>query len=136
MLRALPVLLAVIALLTGCERLVSDSATRLAYQIRDEARALRGSGATTVTFMHTPATWPDGLDGDYRIEIRSTPLDAPYRRSILTANSLDGPTRSGTTYHLNFVEVPADLVVRHRKDEPTLVTLELHDGKVLVTELR
>jgi len=136
MLRALPILLAATVLLTGCERLVSDSATRLAYQIRDEAKTLLASGEATRTFEHAPATWPDGLDGDYRIEIRSTPLDAPHRRSILTANSLDGPTRSGTTLHLNHVEVPVDLVVRHRKGEPTLVTLELREGKVLVTGLK
>jgi hypothetical protein len=136
MFRVAPILIAATVSLTGCERFVSDSATRLAYQIRDEARELRSSGATTRTFTHTPATWPDGLDGDYRIEIRSTPLDAPHRRSILTADSLDGPTRSGTTYHLNYVEVPENLVVRHRKGEPTLVTLELRDGEVLLTALQ
>ncbi|HEY5552145.1 MAG TPA: hypothetical protein VIK52_09660 [Opitutaceae bacterium] len=126
-------------LLSGCgavERVVSDSATRLAHEIRDEAKALRRSNETLRTFSHAPKAWPDGLEGDYRIEIRSTPLDAPQKRSILTANSLNGPTRSGTTYHLNFVEVPQDLVVRHRKGEPTLVTLELRDGKVLITELK
>jgi len=32
--------------------------------------------------------------------------------------------------------VPKDLVVAHKKGEPTLVTLELKDGKVLLTGLR
>lgn len=126
--------------LTGCsvlERIVSDSATRLAYEVRDEAQELRRSGETKRTFVHQPKEWPDGLAGDYRIEIRSTPtpLNPPEKRSIMTANSLDGHTRSGTSYHLNYVVVPQDLVVRHRKGEPTLVTLEMRDGKVALIAL-
>lgn len=136
--RLLP-LLASILLLSGCgiiEQLVSDSATRLAYQIRDEAAALRRSGEVTRTFTHQPKAWPDGLAGDYRIEIVSTPLSPPEKRSILTAKTYDGPTYSGTSYHLNYVTVPANVVVRHRKGEPTLVTLELRDGQVCLTALK
>jgi hypothetical protein len=43
------------------ERFVSDAATRLAYQIRDEAAALRRLGQSSRTFEHVPETWPEGL---------------------------------------------------------------------------
>jgi hypothetical protein len=135
----LPLLTAVL-LLTGCtkffEVFVSDSATRLAYQIRDEAAALRRSGETKRTFEHRPVAWPDGLEGDYRIEFNGPPEPGFGRRGIFTARTYDGPTWSSTTYHLNYVSVPTNLKAAHRKGEPTLVTLELRDGQVLVTELK
>jgi hypothetical protein len=36
---------------------------------------------------------------------------------------------------MNFVEVPNDLKVSHHKGEPTMVTLEMKDGAVLLTKL-
>jgi hypothetical protein len=127
-------------LLTGCTKLfetfVSDSATRLAYQIRDEAAALRRSGAKTSTFEHRPKAWPDGPAGDYRIEFVGPPEQADGRRGLMTAKSYDGPLWSRTTYHLNYVRVPLPLKVAHRKGEPTLVTLELRDGTIYLTALK
>jgi hypothetical protein len=130
------VVLVAIAALAGCERFVSDAATRLAYQIRDEAAALRSSGAATRTFTHMPATWPDGISGDYRIEIVETRTSPrPGHRSIGVARNLTEPTWYATSYHLNYVDVPQDVKVSHRRGEPTQVTLELKDGKVLLTRL-
>jgi len=60
---------ALVVTLGGCERFVSDAATRLAYQIRDQAGALRQSGEPARTFAHHPLSWPEGVDGDYRIEL-------------------------------------------------------------------
>ncbi|MES1166757.1 MAG: hypothetical protein ABUL68_02030 [Pseudomonadota bacterium] len=136
----LPLLIAACLGLTGCEKFfevfVSDSATRLAYQIRDEAAALRRSGETTRTFAHRPKSWPDGPDGDYRIEFIGPADLADGRRGLMTAKSYDGPLWSSTTYHLNFVRVVPPLKVAHRKGEPTYVTLELRDGTVFVTALK
>jgi hypothetical protein len=133
-------LLAAVLLLSGCswifESFVSDSATRFAYQLRDEAAALRRSGAKTRTYEHRPQAWPDGPDGDYRIEFVGPPESNDGRRALMTAKSYDGPLWSSTTYHLNFVRVPLPLKAAHRKGEPTRVTLELRDGTVLVTALK
>ena len=137
----LPLLLVAVLLgFTGCERiferLVSDSATRLAYQIRDQSRLLRLTGKSPRTFEHHPAAWPDGPAGDYRIEIISSAPPGDGRRAIFTAKSYDGPLWSSTTYHLNYVQVPRNLKAAHRKGEPTLVTLELRDGVVYLTRLQ
>jgi len=135
----LPLLVAA-SLLAGCgkffEVFVSDSATRLAYQIRDEAAALRRSGEKTRTFEHRPKAWPDGPDGDYRIEFVGPPEMSDGRRALMTAKSHDGPLWSSTTYHLNYVRVPLPWKAAHRKGEPTLVTLELREGTVFVTALK
>jgi hypothetical protein len=120
----------------GIETFISDAATRLAYQIRDEAAALRRSGRNAATFEHLPREWPEGITGDYRIEIVETRTSPrPGHRSMGVALDWSKPAWYATSYHLNFVEVPNDLIVSHRKGEPTLVTLELRDGKVLLTEL-
>ncbi|HEX2861798.1 MAG TPA: hypothetical protein VHN79_09160 [Lacunisphaera sp.] len=137
---ALLSLLFAAGLLSGCtkffEVFVSDSATRLAYQIRDEAAALRRSGEKSRTFSHRPKAWPDGPPGDYRIEFVGPPEPTEGRRPLMTAKSYDGPLWSSTTYHLNYVRVPQALKAAHRKGEPTLVTLELRDdGVVWVTAL-
>jgi hypothetical protein len=63
------------------ETLLSDAATRLAYQIRDEAASLKRSGQSNRTFEHAPH----------------------------------------------------DVVVSHQAGEATRVTLELKEGKVLLT---
>lgn len=110
------------SLLCSCESLISDASTRLAYQIRDEAAALRTSGASSRTFEHFPKKWPDGVSGDYSIHIGQS-------IGVL-------PTRSGTTYHRNFVFVPRDLRISHREGEPTLITLEVKNGQVWLTDLR
>ncbi|MEW6320370.1 MAG: hypothetical protein AB1635_04705 [Acidobacteriota bacterium] len=118
------------------ETFVSDAATRLAYQIRDEAAALRVSGETRRVFTHHPRAWPDGVSGDYRIEIRETRTSPrPGHRSIGVARSLDGPTWYATSYHLNYVDVPRDLSVAHRRGEPTRVTLERSGDRVRLVAL-
>jgi hypothetical protein len=119
------------------ETLLSDAATRLAYQIRDEAASLKRSGQAKRTFEHAPRAWPEGISGPYRIEITETRTSPrPGHRSIGVARNLTEETWYATSYHLNFVEVPNDVVVSHQAGEATRVTLELKEGKVLLTGLQ
>ncbi len=119
------------------ETFVSDAATRLAYQIRDEAGALRRSGETIRTFEHKPKSWPEGISGAYRIEIIETKTSPrPGHRSIGVARNLTERPFYWTSYQLNYVDVPKDVAVSHQKGEPTIVTIELKDGKVLLTGLK
>lgn len=120
----------------GFERLVSDAATRLAYQIRNEALWMRAAGETIRVFTYSPTGWPDGVAGAYRIEItEGNNAPRPGHRSIGVARNLTERTWYATSYHLNYVEVPADLEVRHQAGEATVVTLEARDGKILLTRL-
>jgi hypothetical protein len=132
--------LTVVGLVVGnylLETLFTDAATRLAYDIRDQTIILRLSKQTTRVFAHRPRRWPEGLSGAYRIEItEDRTIPWPGHRSIGVARNLTEPTWYFTSYHLNFVQVPKDLVVSHQKDEPTVVTLTVQDGKVLLTDLK
>ena len=119
------------------EAVFSDAATRLAFQIRDEAVALKRSGQTVRTFEHRPWGWPLGVTADYRVELtEGWKPPRPGHRSIGVARNLTEPTFYATSYHLNYVDVPNDLKASHRKGEATLVTLVLRDGKVLLTDLK
>ena len=123
--------------LYGFERFVSDAATRLAYQIRDEARTLRRSGQSSRTFEHQPRTWPAGIAGAYRIEIKETKTSPrPGHRSIGVARNLTERPWYWTSYHLNFVEVPVDVEVSHQAGEPTVVSLVLEKDHVLLLALK
>jgi hypothetical protein len=134
------VIAAVIALIAGYfafEALVSDAATRLAYQIRNQSLLMRVSGESTRTFVHEPRSWPDGVDGAYRVEIKSGKTDPfPGHRSIGVARNLTERPWYWTSYHRNYVDVPEDVEVAHQAGEPTLVTLEMRDGKILLTALK
>lgn len=55
--------------LGGCELLVSDSASRTAFALRDGARRLAGSSDTTITVRVTPRQWPRGCRGAYRLTL-------------------------------------------------------------------
>jgi hypothetical protein len=132
-------LLLLVVLPIGCvaENILSDPATRLSFQIRDEAKALRRSGKPTATFVQQPSTfWPDHFTGDYQISFHQMPGRPAGDRSLATEQTSGSGPRSGTTYHLNYVTVAQDLAVQHHLGEPTLVTLELHDGKVVITGLK
>jgi len=51
------------------------------------------------------------------------------------ARNLAEPTRYAPSYHLNFVDVPKDVVVSHH-GRGHRVTLEVKEGKVLLTDLK
>jgi hypothetical protein len=124
------------AAFAGFEQLTGDAATRLAFQIRNQAFLLKLSGETTRTFNHDPWPWPHGVAGDYEVKIAEGPF--PTRsghRSLSVSRNLTKRAWSATTYHLNFVEVPADVTVSHRAGEDTRVTLEMKDGRVILTKL-
>jgi len=96
---ALPVL-AVVGFLT-LEYLTSDAATRLAFQIRNQSFLLRMSSQPARTFTHSPASWPNGVSSDYRIEIKEGSRPAyPGQRSIGVARNLTEPTWYATSYHI------------------------------------
>jgi hypothetical protein len=127
--------LAVVGFFT-LEFLTGDAATRLAFDVRNQTFLMRMLGQSTRTFAHSPASWPNGVSNDYRIEIKEGRDPAyPGQRFIGVARNLTEPTWYTTTYHMNFVGVPSDLKVSHHKGEDTVVTLEKRDGVVLLTKL-
>jgi len=119
---------------SGCGMIMTDAATRLAFQIEDEVEALRESGEAQRTFEHRPARWPEGIADDYQVEVRESGGGA--RGALIVTESHPGAIYYHTTAHSNWVDVPATLVATHKKGEPTLVTIEMRGGKPLITALK
>ncbi len=119
---------------SGCGMIMTDAATRLAFQIEDEVDALRESGATQRTFEHRPARWPEGIAGAYRVELRES--SGGTRGALIVMETHATAVHYHTTAHSNWVDVPATLVATHAKGAPTLVTIEMRGGKPVITALK
>ena len=118
---------------SGCGALMTDAATRLAFQIEDEVGAMRKSGETQRTFEHKPARWPEGIAGDYRVELQES---SGSTRALIVMETHPAAVHYHTTAHTNWVDVPARLIATHKKGEPTLVTIEMRGGKPVITALK
>ena len=132
-------LLLVVALLVGvasCGDFMTDAATRLAYEIEREAKELKRSNETTRTLVHTPKGSPEGVDGAYTVKLV---LGHAGRRGLSVSGFNIAQQKQvgyGTTYHLNFVEVPKDLVISKRAGETVMIVLTRAGDAVQISELR
>ena len=117
----------------GCGMPMTDAATRLAFQIEDEVAEMRKLGETRRTFEHRPARWPEGIAGDYVVELQESVSGT--RGSLLVNESSAGAVHYHTSAHRNWVDVPSTLSVTHKKGEATLVTIELRGAKPEITAL-
>lgn len=55
--------------LSGCEFLVSDSASRTAFALREASRRLAASSDSTIVVRVSPREWPRGCHGAYRLTL-------------------------------------------------------------------
>lgn len=78
-----------------------------------------------------PQASPEGCGGPYRLQLSA--------KSALLIWCKDAAGRTvashTTTYHLNFVSVPATLTIDKAAGEPTLIDLAKHDGRIDVVAL-
>jgi len=116
--------------LAGC----TDAATRIAYDIEAGAKSLASSPDTRATVRHEPARWPEGCDGGYSLEIGRGASADPGKGSIVVKCA--GHGLYYTTYHLNFVVVPATVSVRKDAGEAVLLQLEKRGGAIALVEIR
>ena len=116
--------------LAGC----TDAATRIAYDLEAGAKSLRASPESRATVRHEPSRLPEGCDGAYALEIGRGAKGDPGKGSIVV--KCDGHGLYYTTYHLNFVVVPATVGVRKAAGEPVLLQLEKRGDEIALTEAR
>jgi len=116
--------------LAGC----TDAATRIAHDIESAAGSLKQSAESRATVRHEPSRWPEGCDGGYALEIGRGASGDPGKGSITVR--CDGRGLYYTTYHLNFVVVPATVGVRKQGGEPVLLQLEKRGGDIALVEVR
>ena len=108
-----------------CGTVMTDAATRLAFDIRDHAVELNRSDASSITFLHQPIANPEGCAAAYTITI------AP-RGSI--GVHCDG-RGYGTTYHRKFTDTERALSASHSAGEATKVTLRKTAGGIRIEAL-
>lgn len=124
----------VVVVLCGasCEAWISDSATRIAYAVRDGAERLRRSSSTTLVLSVEWRSSPDGCPAGYRVDWKADDKDAGLGVTCAT-----GARSFSTTYYRPFVKVPATLQTAHEKGESTTVALrKTSNGTIEVIALR
>ena len=129
--------LALLAVLSAsgaaCETLISDSATRVAYAVRDGAARLKRSRSDTLVLSIAWRSWPDGCPDGYRVDWKADTDQYPGLGVVCTT----GPRGYSTTYYRNFVKVPRSLQVTKEKGEPATIALrKLPDGTIAVVALQ
>jgi hypothetical protein len=129
----LAMLLVVVLCGASCEMLISDSATRIAYAVRDGAERLQRSSSQTLVLSVEWRSWPDGCPEGYHVDWKAD-NDQYLGLGVICAT---GPRGYSTTYYRNFVKVPARLQTAHEKGEPTTVALrKTSNGTIEVIALR
>ena len=117
----------------ACETLISDSATRVAYAVRDGAARLQRSRSDTLVLSVAWRSWPDGCPDGYRVDLKADSDQYPGLGVVCTT----GPRSYGTTYYRNFVKVPKSLQVTKEKGEPATIALrKAADGTIAVVALQ
>lgn len=114
-------------LLTGCF-LLTDAATRVAYDLEAAVAVMQAKGLDEYAFTHVPASFPDGVDGPWELTIQKSKAGEP--RGAL------GIGRYGTTYHTNFVDVPRTLTIRKQAGEGCTIVLRRAGERIEVVALR
>ena len=130
---ALLVLVALGVLVYAFEFLVSDSATRIAYAVRNGTARLKASRSESLVLSVAWRSWPDGCPGGYRVEWNAETHQYPGLGVICTTS------RRGysTTYYRNFVTVPRSLQVIKEQGEPVTIGLRRRpDGTIEAVALQ
>jgi hypothetical protein len=123
----------------GCG-LGTDAATRLAYDLVENAAQLRQEGQE-LTFAHAPRSWPAGCGSEYTIELQDSLHGPGAGGSLLVGCKGESDFREfgysySTTYHLNGVRVPVALRADKQAGEAIQVTLAKHGTTVDVIAVR
>jgi hypothetical protein len=126
--------------LSGCH-LLTDGATRLAYDVESASRTLRRSDAKELAFTHRPVAWPEGVTGPYEVVVGESP-DSMASGSSLLVGDLNSRNYGlwgynwSTSYHLNFVRVPRTLRIRKSAGAPLGVQLRKNGPHIEVISLQ
>jgi hypothetical protein len=117
----------------ACETLIGDSATRVAYAVRDGAARLARSPSDTLVLSVAWRSWPDGCPDGYRVQWNADTDQFPGLSVICTT----GRRSYSTTHYRNFVKVPRSLQVTKEKGEPVAIALrKLADGTIEVVAVQ
>lgn len=115
--------------LTACGDVLTDSATRAAYDLEKAAEAMQRSAAVTYTLVHRPKASPEGCSHAYSFQL------SRQSSMLMWCKSPKGETNiasHATTYHLRYVDVPEQINLEKRAGEPITIELQETLGKPVV----
>jgi hypothetical protein len=118
-------------LVTGC--LTGDSASRIAFGLREGANRLGHSRDTpdSLTLRVPARVWPNGCPGAYRVSFLP---DTAKANGIVVSCLPKGP-RYTTTDARTFVRIPVALEVEHQAGERIDITLRRKGADIEVVRL-
>ena len=112
-------------------RLLSDAATRIAFDLEKGVRIMDKAHSNTYTVQHHPLSWPDGCTADFRVQLSERSMLLVW---CLQADKVATSSHT-TTYHLNFVAVPKTFIVDKATGETVFIDLERQAGRPTVVGL-
>ncbi|MCI0516366.1 MAG: hypothetical protein L0Y45_00885 [Woeseiaceae bacterium] len=119
-----------LAAITGCD-LLSDAATRLAYDIEAaEGRLGREPGAR-YSIRHTPANASE-CGGPYTVQLDKVGALIVWCRDVSGNTVASG----STTYHSRFIDTAQTYIVDKAAGSTLVIEIERRNGRAVVTNVK
>jgi len=115
--------------LVGCGDFMTDSATRLANDLKRAAESMPANSGAMQTLVHRPKASPDGCAHDYSFQLSRQSSLLVWCKS---ANGERNVASHTTTSHLRYVDVPEQINLEKRAGEPITIELQRTLGKPVV----
>lgn len=117
------------ATITACD-ILTDAATRLAYDIEDGAGSLGHEAGARYSIQHTPAQ-ADECSGPYTVQ-----FDKVGALIVWCKDAAGNTVASGsTTYHSRFVDTPKTYIVDKATGTTLVIEIERREGRAIVTNV-
>ncbi len=119
-----------LAAMSGCD-VLTDSATRLAYDIEADVDNLGHEQGAKYSIKHTPAE-ADECSGPYTVQ-----LDKVGALIVWCKDASGSTVASGsTTYHSRFIDTPQTYILEKQAGTTLIVEIERRNGRAVVTNVR
>jgi len=105
----------------------------MANDLAAGSRQLTRTGAMAYTVEHRPRPSPDGCAGPYTLQLSKQSALVIWCDDPETGKPVSSHT---TTYHLNYVAVPATFIVKKGAGEHTFISLAREGDRIVVTGVR
>jgi hypothetical protein len=115
----------------GCD-VVTDAATRLAYDIKDGANRLGGEDGAMHSIHHQTPSASGQCTGPYKLQLDKVGA------IIIWCKDASGETVSShsTTYHARYVDTPTTYLLDKEAGTTLTIDLERRGGRAVVTDAR
>lgn len=124
--------LLVLATVAGCGDLLTDAATRAAYDIEAGARRLGSKPGARHAIVHQTPSKQGECVGPYMVQVDKVGA------LVIWCKNDAGQTVSShsTSYHARFIDTPRTYILQKQAGAPLTIEIERRDGRAVVTDVR